>query len=82
MTIESKLRDLTLRWCPYVIKKYGGVTYMYVIDKEGFHVYQYGSKNVPEGLIHSIPLNEITKEDLTMFLKSIPKFRRFMGMNA
>ncbi len=79
VTIQSKLIDLTTRQCPYVIKKYGEVTYMYVIDKEGLHVYQYGSTVVPQGLIQSTPMEDIIREDLQIFIDSIPEFRRFMG---
>lgn len=79
MTIQSKLIDLTTRQCPYVIKKYGEVTYMYVIDKDGFHVYQYGSKVVPEGLIQSTPMENIIREDLQIFIDNLPEFRLFMA---
>lgn len=52
---------------------------MYVIDKDGFHVYQYGSKVVPEGLIQSTPMENIIREDLQIFIDNLPEFRLFMA---
>ena len=68
-----KLSELVKDKVPYVIQKRGKIKYLFIISKHGFETYRYGGD--PQGLVSVKPLNEITSEDLQLFLEKVPGFK-------